>query len=114
MFQQIAAQPSLTWRAFFTLSLVIGQRKTELLEARWADIDLQTGVWKIPDTKSSRSHTVPLVTEACKILMDGWFDELIFGWMIGWMDGRLVGWMDGWMYGWMNGWIHGRMVGWMG
>jgi len=29
--------------------------------------------------------------------MNGWMDELIYGWMDGWTDGRTDGRIDGWM-----------------
>jgi integrase len=42
--------------------LLTGQRRGELALAKWRDVDLQAGTWKIPDenAKSGRGHVVPL------------------------------------------------------
>jgi integrase len=56
------------WRAYFPLSLFLGTRRTELLEARWAKIDLERGTWRIPNTKSGNPHLLPLPTAAVEIL----------------------------------------------
>jgi integrase len=44
------------------LLLLTGQRRGELALARWADVDLKAGTWRIPDevSKNGRGHTVPL------------------------------------------------------
>jgi integrase len=56
------------WHAYFPLSLLLGARRTELLEARWADIVLDRGMWRIPNTKSGNPHLLPLPTAAAEIL----------------------------------------------
>jgi integrase len=56
------------WRAYFKLSLLLGPRRSELLSARWVDIDLQTCTWRLPTTKAGRSHLLPLPTPAVAIL----------------------------------------------
>ena len=45
-------------------------RPTEARLARWAEIDLKTATWTIPDqrTKKSREHRVPLSTQAIAVL----------------------------------------------
>lgn len=48
------------WKAYFKLSLLLGPRRSELLSARWVDIDLQTGIWRLPTTKAGRPHLLPL------------------------------------------------------
>ena len=56
------------WKAYFKLSLLLGPRRSELLSARWVDIDLQTCTWRLPTTKAGRSHLLPLPTPAVTIL----------------------------------------------
>lgn len=64
----IEEDPSPYLRAAFWLYLLTGMRKRELLRAKWADIDFQTHLWRLPDTKSGRVHHVPLSTRAVAIL----------------------------------------------
>jgi len=53
-----------------TLLLLTGARKSEVLSARWEDIDLDTATWVKPaaTTKQKRLHQVPLSSEAAEIL----------------------------------------------
>jgi integrase len=53
-----------------SLLLLTGARKSEVLSARWKDIDLKTGTWVKPAaaTKQKRLHQVPLSSEAVEIL----------------------------------------------
>jgi len=37
-----------------------GARKTEVLSARWDDIQFDDGLWRLPDTKSGRPQIIPL------------------------------------------------------
>lgn len=53
---------------FFRLALLTAARKSELLEAKWSDVDLEGGLWTIPETKMGRSHTLPLSGAAVSIL----------------------------------------------
>jgi integrase len=39
-------------------------RKRELLTARWENVDLEAGVWRIPRTKTGKPHEVPLSKQA--------------------------------------------------
>jgi integrase len=54
------------------LLLLTGARRGELLTARWADIDIDTGVWTKPfaTTKQGTLHRVPLSEAACSLLAD--------------------------------------------
>jgi integrase len=56
------------WKAYFKLSLLLGPRRSELLSARWVDIDLPSCTWRLPTTKAGRSHLLPLPTPALAIL----------------------------------------------
>jgi integrase len=54
----------------FRLLLLTGARRGEVLPVRWADIDLQTGVWTKPGvtTKQRTDHVVPLNAAARQLL----------------------------------------------
>ncbi len=55
---------------FYRLLMLLGQRLTEVADARWSEIDLEAGVWAIPASriKSKRDHIVPLSETAGSIL----------------------------------------------
>lgn len=59
-----------TLRDFFMLALLTGVRKSNLQEMRWADVDLEEAVWRIPKTKNGDAMTVPLTPEAVQILRE--------------------------------------------
>ena len=50
------------------LYLLTGVRKSELLQAKWEDIDWERKELKIPQTKSGRIHYIPLSESACELL----------------------------------------------
>jgi integrase len=54
------------------LLLLTGARRGELLAARWADFDLEAGVWIKPGatTKAGTLHRVPLSHAACRLLSE--------------------------------------------
>jgi integrase len=43
--------------------LLTGCRRGELLNARWEDVDLEKGIWKIPLTKQGKPHYIPLTND---------------------------------------------------
>lgn len=47
------------WKAYFKFSLLLGPRRSELLSARWVDIDLQTCTWRLPTTKAGARTCCP-------------------------------------------------------
>lgn len=53
-------EPNPYVRGAFFIGLLTGARRSEVLTMRWADLDLQQGLWRIPDTKAGRPHTIPL------------------------------------------------------
>ena len=57
-------------RLCLKLMLVTAQRRTEMATARWADIDLATEWWVIPEgvVKNKRQHRVPLSPLAIRLL----------------------------------------------
>ncbi|MDN3553267.1 tyrosine-type recombinase/integrase [Halomonas almeriensis] len=56
--------------AAIKLLILTGQRRGELLLAKWNDIDLDAGIWTLPEanTKPGRAHTVYLSDAALEIL----------------------------------------------
>lgn len=48
--------------------LYTGARKREVLDARWADVDIEQRSWRIPKTKSGKVRHVPLSNGAIKVL----------------------------------------------
>jgi len=66
----IDAEPDATMKDFFLLALYTGQRRSNVLSMRWADIDLENRLWVVP-SDSSKSHQpidVPLTPPAMEIL----------------------------------------------
>jgi integrase len=64
----LVEEPDWRWRAYFPLALMLGTRKSELLSARWANIDLGARTWLIPETKDGNSHLLPLPSPTVDIL----------------------------------------------
>lgn len=50
------------------LLLLTGARKSELLQARWSEIDLERRSWHIPDSKTGKPRYVPLSSDAVKVI----------------------------------------------
>ena len=50
--------------ALFPFLLMTGARRSEALQARWQNIDLERAMWLIPDAKSGRGRYVPLSPQA--------------------------------------------------
>jgi integrase len=68
--QAIDAEPNVYVRMAFWLYLLTGVRKSELLAAKWDDIDWQRQELRLGETKSGRVHYVPLSAPAMAILRD--------------------------------------------
>jgi integrase len=64
------AEPNQLQARAIKLLVYTGARKGELLAARWADIDLERGVWVKPSahTKQKQEHRVPLSSAAVELL----------------------------------------------
>jgi integrase len=63
------AEPE-TERDLFRVLLLTGQRRSEVSELVWPELDLDGGMWVIPAArvKNGRPHRLPLVGEALTIL----------------------------------------------
>jgi integrase len=67
-FASLGAEPNETLRDYFILSLLTGARRANVLEMRWRQINLDDGIWRIPDTKNGTPQNVTLSPEAAEIL----------------------------------------------
>ncbi len=45
-------------------------RRDEAADARWRDVDLEAGVWLIPETKNGKPHRLPLSRQAVAMLRE--------------------------------------------
>lgn len=61
-------EPNQTAARAIWLYLLTGARKSELLQAKWDDIDWERRELKITETKADRVHYIPLSTVACTLL----------------------------------------------
>jgi len=55
-------------RAAFVMLVETGARLSEVLNARWEDIDLEEGIWRMPRTKAGQPQLVPLTTSVAAVL----------------------------------------------
>lgn len=64
----VAEEPSADIRDYVLISLYCGARKTNVLEARWDQVDLLGRTWRIPVTKNGTAQTIPLEDAEIAIL----------------------------------------------
>ena len=57
-----------TTRDFILLLLMTGARRGNVQAMRWEDVNLESALWRIPDTKIGEPHTVALSPEAIAVL----------------------------------------------
>lgn len=69
-FKAVSEEQNETARDYILISLLTGTRQGNVLAMRWKQINFDRATWTIPETKTGDSHTVPLVTEAIKILQE--------------------------------------------
>lgn len=60
LWQALQNEPNPYVRGAFFIALLTGARRSEVLGMKWEDLDLAQGLWRIPDTKAGRPHTLPL------------------------------------------------------
>ena len=68
--EAINNEPNETARFALWLYLLTGVRKSELLGARWQDVDWTRAELRLPDTKAGRTHYVPLSGPALALLRE--------------------------------------------
>jgi integrase len=44
------------WRDFFTVALLTGARRANVLSMKWADLELERGLWRIPESQSKNKE----------------------------------------------------------
>jgi integrase len=64
MYKAMESEPNKTAVAALKFLLLTGARREEALKARWENVDLENGVWFLPQTKSGRGRYVQLNSEA--------------------------------------------------
>jgi integrase len=62
------SEPSKTAVAALKFLLLTGARRSEALTASWENVDLDNGVWFLPQTKSGKGRYVQLNSEAKNLL----------------------------------------------
>jgi integrase len=55
-------------RTAFALLVETGARKSEVLQAKWEDLDLDAGTWRVPSPKAGRPQTIPLAGRTVALL----------------------------------------------
>ncbi len=64
----VEAYPDVFVRLAFQLLRDLGPRKSEVLRARWDDMDLMQGLWRIPSPKADRPQVIPLSVASVALL----------------------------------------------
>jgi integrase len=64
----LQAEEDVLWRTYFMPALMLGSRRNELLSIRWADVDFEQQMLRLPETKSGREHILPLPGPALELL----------------------------------------------
>lgn len=59
-------------RDVILMLIYTGARKRNVLEMKWADIDMEAKIWKIPQTKTAKNVTIALVESAMEVLQRRW------------------------------------------
>ena len=67
-FEAVEAEPNKTIADFFLACLYTGARRGNVAAMRWADLNLDTATWRIPQTKSGDPVTVHLSAPALSLL----------------------------------------------
>lgn len=69
-FTALATEPNELFKNYVLLSLFIGQRRQNMLELRWSNVDLNLGFVLFPDSKNGEPQRIPLIEQAQAILSD--------------------------------------------
>ncbi len=60
-FDAIQAEPTAIWRDFFQVLLLSGARRANVLAMKWADVNLDRGLWRIPPDESKNAEPLLVV-----------------------------------------------------
>ena len=69
-FEALESEPNTTTRDFVLVALLTGARRSNLLEMRWANLDLEAATWRIGRTKNGTPQTVALVEPVVELLRE--------------------------------------------
>ena len=69
-FEALETYDNETSRDAILMLLYTGVRKSNVFEMKWADIDMEAKVWKIPQTKTDKNVTIALVEPAMEQFAD--------------------------------------------
>ena len=69
-FEALGEEPNTTARDYILASLLTGARRTNVLEMRWDQINLERREWLIPETKNGESQRLPLISAMLTLLKD--------------------------------------------
>lgn len=61
LFKAMNDEPDKIWRDYFTIALMTGARRANVCAMRWADVDLERGLWRIPEAESKNSEPLMVV-----------------------------------------------------
>jgi len=64
----VAASENPQLASIVALLILTGARKNELFKAKWADVDVDHRMWKIPETKNGSTRRVPLSQQAVDVI----------------------------------------------
>ena len=68
LYDTILVSKNKTLQYIVPMLILTGARKREVLDSKWADLDLDNKRWRIPTTKSGKARHVPLSDGALRLL----------------------------------------------
>lgn len=69
-FQALADEPNPAIRDYFSLAILTGVRRRNLVRMRWDELHLDRSTWEVPDSKSGDPLSIHLPPEAVRILRE--------------------------------------------
>jgi integrase len=69
-FVAIESEENADYRELFTLALLTGARRSNVLAMRWSDLDLQRGEWRLGTTKNGQPQLIALAPAAVAVLSE--------------------------------------------
>jgi integrase len=81
LMKAICAEPKEEIRDYILFSLSTGARRTNVLSMRWDQLDLEAGIWTIPDTKNGTSQTIMLTPNELGVLKERHSHRRSFEWV---------------------------------
>ena len=67
-FEALGEEPNMIARDYILARLLTGARRTNVLEMRWDQINLERREWLIPETKNGESQRLPLISAMLTLL----------------------------------------------